>query len=320
MKALRIARFAFLALALGFAAWFLADQWRSVQLEGGGSLIHLSWAPIAGATALVLAVYTLLIQLWRLVLSRWDGSRLPFVEAARVWTVSNLGRFIPGRVAQIGAMAWMARERGVSAVAATGSALLNTLINIAAGLAVALAAGGRLLEELRPGARGAALMLVVLAAAGLVVLPWVLPRAAAIAARLLGREDYAPPNVPPSAIWLTAAGNVGAWLMYGLAFRLFTQGVLGSADGALPAYIAVFSGSYIIGYVVLLAPGGLVAREAALVAGMVALGLATTPQATVVAVTSRLWLTVVEVVPGLCFLAHSAVRRGSTPTSGDATT
>jgi hypothetical protein len=62
----------------------------------------------------------------------------------------------------------------------------------------------------------------------------------------------------------------------------------------------------------------LVFREGALIAGMVALGLATTPEATVVAVTSRLWLTVLEVVPGLLFLAYGAVRRNSTFTPGDA--
>lgn len=314
-RALLILQVAFIAAAVVFAGMYIAGQWGDAR--GELASVRPRPARLAAATALVLATYALLIQLWRAVLVRW-GATLDFVAAARIWSVSNLGRFVPGRVAQIGAMAYMARARGVSAVAATGSALLNTAINIAAGMLVALAAGGRLLEHLRPGASQVALVLVGVAVVGLVALPWVLPWAITTAARLLRRDIAEVPYMPWSAVWLTAAGNIVAWLLYGFAFQLFTAGVLGTAAGALPAYIAVYTGSYIIGYLMIFAPGGLVFREGALIAGMVALGLATTPEATVVAVTSRLWLTVLEVVPGLLFLAYGAVRRNSTFTPGDA--
>jgi hypothetical protein len=46
-----------------------------------------------------------------------------------------------------------------------------------------------------------------------------------------------------------------------------------------------------------------------------ALGLAGPGEAWLLAITSRLWLTVLELVPGLLFLARDAARRPSQPRS-----
>ena len=297
---------AFVVVVFGWGGWILADHWREVR--DAGPRLRLAWGPVLGATAIVFGTYALLVQLWRVVLTHWNA-RLGFVDAARIWSIANLGRFVPGRVAQIGAMAYLARERGVSPVAAAGSSVLNTLINIAAGAAVALAAGGRELDRLYPGAADVAVVLLAVAAAALVALPWLLPRAVALASRVLRRPSAATVTMPAAAVWLTAAGNGAAWVLYGLAFQLFTAGVLGEARGATAGYLAAYAASYIVGYLVIFAPGGLGAREISLTASMVGLGLATLPEATLVALTSRLWLTVTEVVPGLLFLAHAAVRR-----------
>lgn len=306
-RRLRVAlQAAFVVAAFAWGGWILAEHWAEARRVG--PLLRLGWPALLGATALVFATYALLVQLWRLVLVHWNA-RLGFVDAARIWSIANLGRFVPGRVAQIGAMAYLARERGVSAVAATGSSILNTIINIAAGAAVALAAGGRELDRLYPGAALLAATALAVAVASLLALPWTLPRAVGLASRLLRRPS--PPSVamPASAVWLTALGNGLAWILYGLAFQLFTAGVLGTASGSTAGYLAAYAASYIVGYLVIFAPGGLGAREISLTAAMVGLGLASLPEATLVALTSRLWLTVLEVVPGLLFLAHGALRR-----------
>ena len=163
-RRLRIAlQAAFVVAVFAWGGWILAEHGQEVRAATSG--LRLDWPPIFAATAIVFATYALLIQLWRLVLVHWNA-RLGFVDAARIWSIANLGRFVPGRVAQIGAMAYMARERGVSPVAAGGSSVLNTLINIAAGAAVALAAGGRQLDRLYPGAALLATVALVVAAPG----------------------------------------------------------------------------------------------------------------------------------------------------------
>src|SRR6185437_3460650 len=96
------------------------------------------WVGISGF--IFLATYAILVETWRRMLFAWR-SVLGFWSAARIWAISNLGRYIPGKVWQIGAMGVMAQRRGVSAIAATGSAILNTLVNIVAGFVVVAASG-----------------------------------------------------------------------------------------------------------------------------------------------------------------------------------
>jgi hypothetical protein len=68
---------------------------------------------------------------------------------------------------------------------------------------------------------------------------------------------------------------------------------------------------------VLFAPAGIVFREAAMIAGLTKLGLATLPQATLLALTSRLWLTVLEIAPGALFLARAGSRHALSNRSND---
>src|SRR4029079_11729625 len=80
---------------------------------------------------------------WR-VMSRVLSESPPFSPAARIWFVSNLGKYVPGKVWQIAAMGALAQRNGVSATAAIGSSLLVNLVSVLAGFAViAVTAAGR---------------------------------------------------------------------------------------------------------------------------------------------------------------------------------
>jgi glycosyltransferase 2 family protein len=82
------------------------------------------------------------------------------------------------------------------------------------------------------------------------------------------------------------------------------RGVIGRAPGTFPDYVTAYAWPYILGYLAILLPGGLGVRDSALAVALGALKLATPPQAVVVTVTSRLWLTVLELVPGFIYLAR----------------
>ena len=80
------------------------------------------------------------------------------------------------------------------------------------------------------------------------------------------------------------------------------------ATGNASAYIAVYTGSYLAGYLALFAPGGVGVREAALVLAMPRFQLASATDAAVIAITSRLWLTILEIVPGLLLFRGSSTQ------------
>jgi hypothetical protein len=263
----------------------------------------------------VLATYALLVEVWRRILDVW-GEKIQFGEAVRIWCVSNLGRYIPGKVWQIGVMAKLAERVKVKPVAAAGSAILNTVVNIAIGLAVAVVAGMRGLDQATRGHATLSIALTALAIAGVLLIPIILPRLAEPAARLTGRRFEVGP-IPPRAVAIAIIGNIAAWVMYGLAFQLLVRGILGETRGSLSDYVAAYALSYVIGYLAFFVPGGLGPREGMLLLTLGALNLATPPEAVVISIVSRLWLTALEVIPGLIYLAGSTrtrtSRHGSNP-------
>jgi hypothetical protein len=287
-----------------FAARELARQWQDV----GPALqqLRLDWLRVLASGVLVIATYLILIEAWRTTLRVWSET-LPFATAARIWFVSNLGKYVPGKIWQIAAMGAMAQRRGVSATAAIGSSLLVNLVSVLAGFAViAVTAAGRVGEltgsrQTANDGRTGQLMVVAIAVAGaaaLALTPLVVPRLAIIAGRVTGRSVPIP-RVPARAIWIAATSTLASWLLYGLAFSLFAHGVSPRATGNASSYIAVYTGSYLAGYLALFAPGGVGVREAVLVLAMPRFNLASAADAAVIAITSRLWLTVLEILPGL---------------------
>ena len=305
------AQVAVVALVLWRAAAQLAGQWDEVRASG--SALRPDWVRVGLSMLLVLATYALLVHAWRSLVTAW-GSRLGFVDAARIWSVSNLGRYIPGKLWSIAAMGLLARRVGVSPAAASGSAVIGTLVNLAAGFAVLLLAGSRALPTLVPGYEHAATALAVVVTLALLAFPFVVGPLARLAARLLRREA-SPVAVPAPTLWLVVGANVAAWVGYGIAFRLLAAALALGSAGNWMDYLAVFTGSYLIGYLVLVAPGGIGVRELAMAESLRALGLASPGDAWLLAITSRLWLTVLELVPGLLFLARDAARRSPQPRS-----
>jgi len=293
-----------LALAVLWFAWrSLRGQWG--EAAGGLQDLQIGWSWVAGATVIVFLTYALLIETWRRLLVAWSAD-LSFRTASRIWFISNLGKYVPGKIWSIAAMSMMARDHSVSPVAAAGSSILIQIISIAAGIGVVLVTGAQAVDRPWLAALIGGAMLASIAAS-----PYVLPVVVRRTARLFRREVTVP-ALGSATIWGTFASAALSWVVYGIAFQFFVRGVLGEAAGATTSYIAVYAASYIIGFLALFAPGGAVVREGAMVAGMLRLGLTSQADALTIAIASRLWLTVVELLPGL---AHLAMRRGSSSTN-----
>ena len=291
-------------------AWYvgraLLRAWQDYRTQS--LTVDLAWDSILWSGVVFLMTYAVLIATWRAVVQQW-GDRLSFLDASRIWTVSGLTRYLPGKLWQIPMMAAMATRSNISPVAAAGAAVIGTVVNIAAGFVIALALSPSLLERIRPGASGIGVLLLVVSVAGLGALPWLVPP---LAARVTGRSLDAG-ALPMRAILVALAGNLVAWTMYGIAFRILATGVIGSTLGVWSDWIAVYAISYVLGYIALIFPAGIGVREGAMISALGAAGLADPAQATLLAVTSRVWLTILEIAPGLVFLASGAFRRRSSP-------
>jgi hypothetical protein len=297
-----IVRWGLLLITFTWIAWALADQWQAMRLAATD--LRIAWRWVIAGSIMVLTTYAVLIQSWRMLL-RGMGSELSYGAAVRIWTIANLGRWIPGKVWSVGALGVLAAREGVSGTAAAGAALLGTVLNIGAGFGISVVTGARGLDAVRPGLSLTATWLAVLFVIGVATLPWMLPPTIRRLGRWRGTASASMEQVtalPAVTVWAATFINAAAWVGYGVAFAFFARGVTPGISGDPSMFIAVFTTSYLIGYLALFAPGGLGIREYALVALLIAFGVAGNGEAVILSATSRVWLTVLEVVPGIISL------------------
>ncbi len=275
-----------LAVLVGWSVW----QSASGNLAKFTSLevpleFRLQW--IALAALLVWGTYFLLIMAWRTVLGGWH-QHLPLRSAVHIWCVSNLGRYLPGKVWSVAGLAVLAQRKGVQGWAAAAAALAMQALSIGTGAGVAIAF---LPQADSPVLLVAAIAIAVVSIAALTLKPMV--RALARVAN--GRIQLQ--SLPIGAVLAGAGATLAAWLMYGLAFRFLALGLLPNDAPSLPLAMGSFAGAYIVGLLAIFAPGGIGIRE-----GMLLVFL--TPSigggpALALSVGSRLLLTFTEVTAAL---------------------
>jgi hypothetical protein len=287
---------------VAFAARALVRNWTELRSQPLEWRVEPGWLVLSALV--VWLMYALLIVAWRTMLAGW-GQRLDGWTAARIWTVSSLGKYLPGKVWAVAGMALMSQRAGIAPWAATGSAVVLQVLAIGTGAAVAGLTGRRALERAHPGSGAVLALLVAGAVAGVALLLW--PRFLRWLLRL-GAPDAEARGTPPAlGIVVGIVANAVAWIGYGTALWLLARGLLPAVDLRPGLAVAVFTASYLAGFLALFAPGGLGVREGLFILmlqGPLGIGAATA-----LALASRLLLTITEfgaAVPFVVFSQRSA--------------
>jgi hypothetical protein len=283
------------ALVVLFVVRYLVANWHEVRQAPLDLTFRPGW--VAASLLLVLTTYAILIESWRRMLAGW-GPLLGWWESARVWVISSMGKYIPGKIWAIAGMALLAQRRGVPPWAATASAVLLQVVSIATGALIVGVTGIAALEARHPGSTAALWILLAGSAAGLALV--LSPRVSERLLRLVRPE--ATERLTPSvgAVGFGIAANAIAWVGYGIALWLLARGVLPGAHLGVVEAIGGFTASYIAGYLFLLAPNGLGVRESVFVIILEPrIGLA---NALALAAVSRLGMTAADVLAALPFV------------------
>jgi hypothetical protein len=304
-RRLRVVQWLLGLAIVGFAGRSLVRNWDQLRAQPLDWNLEPAWILLSAAT--VWLMYALLIAAWRRMLAGW-GRELDPWSAARIWTVSSLGKYLPGKLWAVAGMAVMAQRAGIGAGPATGSAVVLQVLAIGTGAVVAGLTGWSALRAAYPGSGGALVALVAASAAAVALLLW-----PPVVTRLLrlGAPEAGPLPPPARAIWFGIVANAVAWVGYGAALWFLARGLLPRAGlGLLPA-IAVFTASYLAGFLALFAPGGIGVREGVFILmlqGPIGIGAATA-----LALSSRLLLTITEFGAAVPFLL---LRRGRPRVAG----
>jgi len=216
---------------------------------------------LAGAFVLVATVFTMLA--WRELLADL-GSPLPVAPAARIFFLSQLGKYLPGSLWPVVAQVELGRDHQVPARRSATAAVLIFAVTLATALVIAALT----LPFSTPGALrryGWAFAAVPL----LVVLlhPRVLTPLLARAFRLARRE---PPeeSLTLRGIARAAGFAVAAWVGYGMQVMVLVRDLGGTGPAASVGAVGAFALAWAVGFLVVVIPAGAGVREAALVVAL----------------------------------------------------
>lgn len=295
----RLLQFAAGALLVGLAVRSLVVNWQSLKAQPLDWRLAPAW--LAASVTVVFAGYFILIEAWRRVVLSM-GERLGFLDAARIWFLASLGKYVPGKVWALAGTAVLAQRAGVEPSAAVAGALVLQALALASGALVVGITSRSTFSGMGPelGAMLGILLLACIGGVGALASQPVLDRINRFLPRTL------PPlrAIHPGILVLSFGANLGAWIAYGVALLCLTKAVLPGITLSLPQAVGVFTCSYLAGFLALFAPGGLGPRESVFL--LVLAGDIGLKPAAGLALASRLLLTGTELLPAVPFLLRRA--------------
>ncbi|MFC6080863.1 lysylphosphatidylglycerol synthase domain-containing protein [Sphaerisporangium aureirubrum] len=252
-------RFGFLAVALGFGVWAVASRWDAVA-EG---FARLSWGLLAGSVVAVLAALMAGMMMWRALLADL-GSPLALPDAAKVFFVGQLGKYIPGSLWPVLAQMELGKDLGVPRPRSAAAFFLTYPLYLATGITVAVVtlpglAGGSVARF------GWLLLLLPLLVAGLH--PRVVNGLLGLGLRLLRRPPLERP-LTRRGVLASAAWAFAGWAAYGVHLALIVAGLGATGPRAFGLSFGAFALAWCLGFVVVIAPAGAGVREVAMVAAL----------------------------------------------------
>lgn len=265
---------------------------------------QLNFWYIALALILVLITFFIFSSVWRLIIKTL-GKPVGLCKAYKIAYLANLGRYIPGKVWQVFGMIYLAKKEGISEEESVTSFVLTQIFAIPAAFFTGLlflALDGDALDKFSESnyfSAGiiAVAMIIFMGSLVIVFFPGLVER---LLNRLLKIMKRPPLRIVINKSLAASiyAGYSLAWCLYGIAFWLFLKGIT-DQPAAVLSMTGIFIIAYQIGYLVLLAPGGVGPREGALT---LLLTPFFGPAALVVPIAARLWLIVAETLSALVAL------------------
>lgn len=290
--AVRALRVFLVMLALAFCGYSVASQWDATVR----AFQQMSWVALAGALAAGLAGLFVWMLGWRTFLAGL-GSPLPVRAMFRISGISQLGKYVPGKVWALVTQIEMTREHKVPPERSFGSTMLAVATSTACGLAVAAVT----LPLTSRAARDEYWWLFLSAPALMMLLhPKIVTWALGTMLRLIRR----PPLEHPVSLGVTlrAVGwTVLGWALFGVHTWLLCVAAGGDGRGLPFIATGAYALAFVAGFIVFIAPGGIGAREAALTLVLTPVLPAGAP--VVVAIASRVLLTGADLInAGVAFL------------------
>jgi len=237
---------------------------------------HLAWLLAAGGAYVAGTLPA--VWFWRKLMQS-VGATVRLRDAARAYYCGNLGKYVPGKASVLVIRAAMMRDRGCRGTLSALTATYETLMMMAAGLAVAVALSPLLLTTAQTDTWPdwirrtiavpwlPALRMILLCVVLLPITSRVLTH---LAARMTPAEmllEGQRVHIPAKLVGVGLLVYLTTWLSYGLSLGFALQSL---SDGPLdlfgwPLWVGGISAATVIGFLAIFAPGGVGVREGLLI-------------------------------------------------------
>lgn len=245
--------------------------------------ILLGFLPLAASFALG-------VTGWQYILKSL-GTELSWIRC--FWTISgsHLAKFVPGHVLALGGRVWLCGREGVAKATAATGVVIEMIAQLAASTAVFT------IYYLSAVRKVGGIYLLAALALLAILLSLAHPRVLRKVWRFIPRYGRAiEENIayPYNRVVMLVALYAAAWALQGVGVWCVARSC--NPDLALTAVtstVGAYGGAYALGYISLVAPGGLGVREGAL--SYLLSGIMPLPLAIIVAIVTRIWLTIFDV-------------------------
>lgn len=276
-----------LAGIFAYLAWRIVIGWPAVAAAG----FRWDWLELTGALFAGLAAFQCLLVGWLNLLRKVGCFKSRHLGLyAHIWWVSYIYRYVPGKVLLVVERARMGTTVGIPAGVGVALAIVETLLATLSGAWVSLLAISYYADNTERLLGGG----VLLSLGVLLMLP--------VGYRLLCRLPMIRQRYPELGtvdlrfwdVFVAMVPYILHFLLLGLSFFLWSRSFEPFSWSVFPGLCGIYALSHVAGLVTLIAPSGLGVREGVL---SVQLGSLVAPGiAEVIAVGTRLWFTLVELI------------------------
>lgn len=254
---------------------------------------------------LIILLYMLWVEIWRMILKK-SGYILSFKKIFKIWFVSNLGRYLPGKVWSFLGMMYLLEKEGVPKSKGFSLAILAQALSVLSGLLVALlflryppvADYQRFFTE--SPVMTFIILLLIVGIVTLVFYPKLLEGIINLALRVFKKERIALDFKPQNMLFYLLLYS-GSWFLFGFIFWVFIKSITPVSFDIYLSLTGAFAGSFTLGFLAFFAPGGIGVREGILV--VLLSNFFPVPVATFISLLSRVWITLAETLCSVLALA-----------------
>lgn len=270
------------------------------------------WAQLALSVVVLAGSFAFATYVWKRVLDRFAGSATSYPSLLRISFLSRIARYIPGKVWQFVAVGQLSAGSGSPARVIVSSLVVHTGFILLSGVVT----GAVILAEHIPGVPSGG----VLAIAGASILaliashPRVINLGLALLSKVTRRPTFTWTGRWHDSLELMLLSLVN-WLLQGVAFYLFADSIVELGVSDILPLTGMNAFAFVAGYVAFVAPAGAGVREATMASLL--RGILPSGAAAVVAIASRLWMIMAELLAvALVLVLVPAPASGPPPANG----